>query len=661
MLRPNPSAHPNVVAAGAAVLVLVLQLTSSIFVSSGWTFELSVVLAIIFGHQRLSAQRPAPKPQRLQPMQVGYKKKLRSILYTEIHRSLAPVATTKDTETKLCVDVRKSDSDEVLPTVNDMKKRGSDSCVPSVPEHQNRMTALLHALRYGDAYAYLLKVSQGNGAKGIVSKGCHLTLAVALARAENIVYGGSKAMDVWELGQMDDHGLKCLIMAAWPRHLPQVAKWLSLLSTDPTKLRKMLIWIQADLKKKCRDLSTAKLFYSYMENPNELIYDMFFRMAGNGGDVSFCWQMLEDMSKNDQPPSKSHVNGLLNALAKTFRPGQAETVYYRYFNSGNLEPNLFTFGTIINSWAKVGDLENAERWLVIMEDVGIKPNDVIYSSVIHACARSGNLPRAEFYAQRMKELGLVNHIVLNTMLKACTAVGNVEKAEYWMQELELSGMAPDEFSYNTMIACCVKAQKLNKVEHWLNKMRSKNITRTEIGYNMLLTERLKVGMYDREQIHEFIQNMQNDGVKPTVSTYNSIIQHFSKSDCVDDAHYWWAQLTATLTPNAISFIIYAKILAQRGDYLAVEKLYYHAQELQERIDESFFSSIFVACGNANPPQRVRAEAWFDEFCKNGINSRINQPLRRSMEFVFGENKRELLYSKKMRQHNGSYTAISRIQ
>lgn len=661
---------------GAAMVNLLLQLAFQGFLAfpdvGEWVVEISIVALILVGHHFASGKSPVHNADNFADRFNG----------NDNGRTRRPGYVT----------MRRPSGDKRLkkPRVSDslakftMASLPTDTCADRLREvpPQNKINALLSELRHDEAYEYVMKLhrtksdensedkyladkvsdksNEDKSTDGKLSEKstddkssedkfsdkssdkcsddvpptCYLRLASSLLGAD-IVDGGNKAMAVWDVGVWDENALKTLVLAAWPRHLPEAAQWLCLMEDDAPQMKKVLHVIHDDLAA-CKDLSSAKLFYSHLSRPSPRIYSMFFRMAGTGGDVAFCEKMLEDMKTRDQQPVECHVNGLLNALAKTFQPIKAEQVYQTYYENGQLEPNQFTFGCLINCWAKVGDVLHADRWLQTMIKMGIQPNEVTYSSVLHACARSENLAKAEYYTGVMKDLGLINTVVLNIMLKACMVVGNLERAEHWMAEMEECGLTPDEFSYNTMISCCVKAKQFDKVQQWLGVMRDRNIKRSEIGYNVLLSAKMQQGMRRREEILDWLKNMIDDGVKPSASTFNTIIQCFKTQNDAEDARYWWDQLALHCRPNSISFTVYAKILAQSGDYLAVEKLYYQGQKMHERLDEAFFSSLFVACAKAVPPQRERAEQWFDEFCRTGKNNRINRPLRRSLAMIFGE-------------------------
>jgi len=594
-----------------------------------WVLDIMVVLAVLLGYQHMpSKEKVTAPPEDSSPTSDPISMTPLPSLPPGLCSSLPP-------------GLRASQDSTHIPSTPSQSDESSDS----TEEFQYQLRRLIQKKCFEEALVLLSSHSVDDTNLADETKSAILSLLISFLQSKQ-PDGGEKAMQVWNLNILDYDVLKTCSTVAWTAGYKwEAAQWLCQLDDGNVLLGKALFVISNDLSK-CKNLSSMKEFYWMMSTPNAQIYSMFFRVAGNGGDVAFCEQMLQDMTNRYIHPEENHINSFLHALAVTQQPTRAEEVYQQFFEHGGLTANKFTFGCIINAWAKVADVERADHWLQVMVSQGIQPNVVTYSSVLHACARSENLDKAESYVERMKELGLLNTMVLNIMLKACMTVVNVEKAEYWMQEIEENGLAPDEFSYNTILSCCVKANALDKAQYWFDQMRERNIPQSEVGYNVLLTAKTSGGMIKRAELHAWLDKMKFEGVMPSASTFNIIMK---QSKNAEDAQFWWDQLKRVTKPNSISFNCYAKFLANEGDYLGVENLYYEGMNLRENLDEDFFSSIFIACAKANPPQRVRAEGWFFELCKTGKKNRIDKRLRHSMSMVFGDEKNWNVHNK-----NNSY-------
>ena len=106
---------------------------------------------------------------------------------------------------------------------------------------------------------------------------------------------------------------------------------------------------------------------------------------------------LSSLSSSSSPPFSSSSNG---------EEGKA----HGNSNDASLRPNHFSFGIVINGYAKCGQSERAERVLKLMEEYHIqrnyaefKPDVVKYSSVITAYARRGDAQKASAILRRMEQ------------------------------------------------------------------------------------------------------------------------------------------------------------------------------------------------------------------------------------------------------------------
>merc|ERR1719316_1103557 len=68
--------------------------------------------------------------------------------------------------------------------------------------------------------------------------------------------------------------------------------------------------------------------------------------------------------------------------------------------------NLARLNQAINTAAKAGEPDKAEKLLGELEQEGLQPDAISYNSVIHAWAKLGNIRRAEYWLKTMAEKGV---------------------------------------------------------------------------------------------------------------------------------------------------------------------------------------------------------------------------------------------------------------
>ena len=148
------------------------------------------------------------------------------------------------------------------------------------------------------------------------------------------------------------------------------------------------------------------------------------------------------------------------------------------------KPNVRSFNSVLNAWAKSGTEEaalNAESILEFMEklsDAGnndVRPDVVAFATVINAWARSQRFGKAdrvynifkhmqELYEATGNEAVRPNVVIYNSVMNACAfTVGDlaeqnraVEIAHQMLKELEVGDDGdPDQITYGTFLKVCL--------------------------------------------------------------------------------------------------------------------------------------------------------------------------------------------------------------
>ena len=71
-------------------------------------------------------------------------------------------------------------------------------------------------------------------------------------------------------------------------------------------------------------------------------------------------------------------------------------------NNG-VKPNIVTFTSFIDAYAKAGDTEEVEHWFQKAVDNGVKPNIVTFDAVIYGYRKAGLNKEAEQWVQMAME------------------------------------------------------------------------------------------------------------------------------------------------------------------------------------------------------------------------------------------------------------------
>lgn len=229
----------------------------------------------------------------------------------------------------------------------------------------------------------------------------------------------------------------------------------------------------------------------------------------------------------------------------------------------HLRPNVITFSSLMNCWAKSKHVEAPEQVEALLEqmhdfkldepDWDVAPNQITYTTAIDCWAQRARADRVEALLQEMHEEYSNGNIDLrpnlpafNGYLVALAKDGDVDKAQLILEQMEKlfeSGELderPSVISYSTVLSSFAKSN-LNgageRAEAILRRMIDQGISPNAISYNSVINAYVNARQVDRaefllKEMHEAFTHG-NAETKPTVQTYTLVLSGWSKAKASD--------------------------------------------------------------------------------------------------------------------------------
>lgn len=267
---------------------------------------------------------------------------------------------------------------------------------------------------------------------------------------------------------------------------------------------------------------------SSSKNPNDL--EKTIVRLGRSGKTDEALSIYRSLKR----PTIRHLNGIIDACARARTP-RLETAFDIFEehtvakkivddkkNSRNdgettktgLQPNVFTFGALMNACNRARDGQKAMELLRLMESTyGVEPNEVVYSAAISACARS-KPPQTKQALQLLKEAVEERQLAMsvvgfNACISACaqasdyeSAISIVSRMEEASRHRQTSSAAtddsnrnshddgnddslpmetkflvpePDVVTYGTVLAACERGQQWRTVLKYAQSMQDRGL------------------------------------------------------------------------------------------------------------------------------------------------------------------------------------------
>ncbi len=280
------------------------------------------------------------------------------------------------------------------------------------------------------------------------------------------------------------------------------------------------------------------------------------------GDLQNAVKLLESMENGlaiAVKPDTVSYNTVMNGLVRSSEPHSIKKVHdiclsmeERYRNgTSKVCPNGITYNICIDAWSKSGQeraVENVEEILEKMiNSEGVNPDVFSFTSVISTIAKSGKADapeRCESVINRMKELGVKpNRYTYNNLINCWSKSGRqdaAEKAERIlinMTEMNDPDVNPDSVTFSSVMNCWAqsgvkgsgeRAERILDLMEDYSKSGHKNLKPNKFAYGAVLNAYAKSCDDNAVQKALNILNrmnemylLGNDDARPTEPSYNA--------------------------------------------------------------------------------------------------------------------------------------------
>ncbi|KAG9447132.1 hypothetical protein H6P81_013260 [Aristolochia fimbriata] len=310
--------------------------------------------------------------------------------------------------------------------------------------------------------------------------------------------------------------------------------------------------------------------------PNVVTYTALIHAYLKARRVPEANQLFDRMLTFGSVPNVVTYSALIDGLCKAGELEKACHVYARMKGTGNIqdfnnyfqddgsstmEPNVFTYGALVDGLCKAHKVVEAHDLLEVMEKEGCEPNNVVYDALIDGLCKVGKLDEAREVFVKMSEHGYSPNVytysslidklfkdkrldlalkVLSKMLETCAPnvvtytelidglckVGKTEEAHKVLVMMEEKDCSPNVVTYTAMIDGLGKAGKVELGLELFNAMTAKGCAPNYVTYRVLINHCCSVGLLDIA--HNLLEEMKQTYWPIPASGYRDVIQGFNK-------------------------------------------------------------------------------------------------------------------------------------
>ena len=262
------------------------------------------------------------------------------------------------------------------------------------------------------------------------------------------------------------------------------------------------------------------------------------------------------------PPSKSDWIRLLRAYGVHGRAQDAIDAADQLQSEFGLEKNEVIFSTLVACCADARRPDLADAVFNEMRWAGYLPSAHAWSALIHAHVSGRQLDTAFTIMRNMAKDGIEPTLPVYTSL--LTGIFHVlpreecftEANELWFA-MRLASVEPDLMAYTAMIRCCVRAREIERGLNFVDEMRQQGTRPSIVTYNSLIRGAAVTPLWHPSRAlvtDEILNLMEQDEVLPNRGTFNALIRTCASVGDVVNARVYFNEMEGHgLQPDATTY------------------------------------------------------------------------------------------------------------
>ncbi|KAL3835051.1 hypothetical protein ACJIZ3_009787 [Penstemon smallii] len=282
---------------------------------------------------------------------------------------------------------------------------------------------------------------------------------------------------------------------------------------------------------KARKISKANELFEMMLSqgcsPNVVTFTALIDGYCKAGDLEKACAIYENMRGNKNAHDIDH--------------------YFRVSNDSEKEPNVITYGALVDGLCKVHRVREARNLLHAMEAEGCEPNHIVYDALIDGFCKIGNLDEAQEIFAKMTECGYSPNIyTYSSLIDRLFKDKRLDLALKVLAKMLECSLPPNVVIYTEMIDGLCKVEKTGEAYKLMMMMEEKGCIPNVVTYTAMIDGFGKTGLVDKSL--ELFKDMVEKGCAPNYITYRVLINHCCKAGLLDEAYRLLEEMKQTSWP-----------------------------------------------------------------------------------------------------------------
>jgi len=300
---------------------------------------------------------------------------------------------------------------------------------------------------------------------------------------------------------------------------------------------------------------TMELITEMMEPMDEVLLSSVVEACVRVGKPDLLTTKLAQITKDHHIVTGAHTFGSLIKAYGHARDVNGAWRCWKEMRTRHITPTSITIGCMVEAVVSNGDPEGGYELIKQMQEddqCRDQVNAVIYCSVLKGFAHDKKMERAWNVWNDMLECKVMPSITtFNALIDACARNSGMDRVPQLLKDMKSQGLKPNLITYSTVLkGHCLNGDVRTAFEVLQEMVTQTDLKPDEIMYNTLLDGCAQASLCDEGL--RLLQNMQNEGIRPSNYTLSILVKLTSHARRLDQAFELVDQLTKKyrFKPNA---------------------------------------------------------------------------------------------------------------
>lgn len=320
----------------------------------------------------------------------------------------------------------------------------------------------------------------------------------------------------------------------------------------------------------------------------------------------FVNRLLGDMHALELKPDLFTYNQILSVFAER-NLGLAEKLFRHFLSNIDVKPNVVSFTTMIDSYVKKNQLNDAITLFNEMQTkYNVEPNVITYTAVIECHCRAGDVKTALTILDELKQKAFkIDDFLFNKIISGYARIGDIDSAlQYFTSIYEKYGVHPQELSYATIFEVCIKENKHDIAEKMIIEMIQRNFLPSEYSTNRYVHY---LCTHDKlDHAIELFKTLRLKKMKIPCVVYELLMDNCGKQNRLEEMqrifkrHYSsYINKTSATQPRIFSLNIVMKHLNEHKQYqqcLSTYESFWYSmgKHIESGADKTTFEELYIS-------------------------------------------------------------------